>query len=110
MPQRPELNLPHGKLGSNLGHLSGQDLLPWAGCAGELVGAGEPPNGNVLGSLKVFFVFHLICALFPLTHPEEQCALGWITSSAWGQLCTVPVHGCGEDVGQLLFPAAQGGF
>lgn len=88
MLQRPELNLPYGKLGSNLGHLAGQHL-PWAGGAGEVVGEGEPPSGNVLGSLKVFFIFNLTCAVFPLTHPEEQHALGWITSSAGGQLCTL---------------------
>lgn len=105
---RPELNLPRGKLGSNLGHLSGQHLLPWAGRAGGVVGAGEPPSGNVLGSLKVFFPFHLACAVFPLTHPEEQGALGWIIPSARGQLCTVPLPRWGEDVGELLFSAAQG--
>lgn len=44
--QRPELNLPNGKVRSNLGHQNGQRLLPWVGHAGEVVGVGKPPMGK----------------------------------------------------------------
>lgn len=61
----PELNLPDGKLRSSLGHCGGWHLLPWTEHAGEVVGLGEPPRqGNVLSSLKVFFIFHLCCVSF----------------------------------------------
>lgn len=100
VPQRPELNLPHGELRSSLGHLSGQHLLPWAGCAGEVVGW---VSLNVWKFSWFFFTWLVLC--FPA---PTWGAVPWAGSPpVLGVSCA---HSCRENLGQLLLPAAQGGL